>query len=115
MSNLVCASGTASEDELLYHMQAGIYIHRLADGLGIGGNVRAEIVLAERVRRGRRTGECLAGGQVCECLGFLTSVVELGRERPFHDNAMCGKAGQLLFDVGTAAPALRFASLRVAA
>jgi len=37
----------------------------------------------------------------------------LGDTAVFHHNAMCGKEGQILYDVGTCAPALRLSALRI--
>jgi TldD protein len=48
---------------------------------------------------------------VDERLDLLTRLVELGDRAERSPNAMCGKDGQLLFDVGTVAPAMRLQEL----
>jgi TldD protein len=113
MSNLMCRAGEASEEELIVHAVNGLYVHRLAEGISSGLSVKGRIVLAEWIARGQRTGRFVSGGTVRERIGLLTRVVELGRDSAFSKNALCGKAGQLLFDVGTSAPAMRFTALRI--
>jgi TldD protein len=115
VSNLVCAPGLASTEELLSHLGNGFYILRLANGINNGVSVQADIVLAEQIDCGRHTGRFLSGGRIEERCTALMKVAELGSDTAPHDNAMCGKAGQLLFDVGTSAPSLRFSQLRIVA
>jgi predicted Zn-dependent protease len=113
MSNLVCAAGTAPEDALVARTGRGVYLRRLGEaGLSRAG-VSARVVLAERIQDGALTGELLAGGWVQEEHGVLRRVAEAGDAPRFRANAMCGRAGQLLFDVGSCAPALRIPSLRI--
>ncbi|MFL6142819.1 MAG: hypothetical protein ACJ72N_13250 [Labedaea sp.] len=45
---------------------------------------------------------------------MLTRLVELGDRIERSPNAMCGKDGQLLFDVGTEAPAMRLSAVNLA-
>lgn len=115
VSNLVCSSGEHDADALADRCGDGIYIHRLANGINNGSRVQADVVLAERIARGRRTGEMLTGGRIDETVSVALRVAEMGRRPEFNGNAMCGKSGQLLFNVGTCAPPVRFASLRIAA
>lgn len=105
-SNLIVSPGAATEDDLLAELSSGLFIHRLADGFSYGNVVEAEVVLAETVVRGRRTGVYLTGGRLKETRTILRRVAAVGAESVFHENALCGKAGQMLFDVGTAAPAV---------
>jgi TldD protein len=111
MSNLICKPGTAALDELVENTGHGLLVHRLADGIGFGTTVEARLVLGERIRSGRRTGEYVTG-RVRESADVLTRVVELGDRSEFADNGLCGKNRQMLFDVGTCAPALRLTGLR---
>lgn len=113
LSNLVCAPGRASDEELIDHVGNGLLIHRLADGWSRGLEIGATIVLAEVVRGGRRTGRFLAHGRLRERPDVLTRAVELGSAAAFAANGMCGKAGQVLYDVGTCAPAMRLSELNV--
>ena len=113
MSNLICSAGSSSEDEMLENLGEGLYLHSLAYGFGYGVRLEAQVRLAERVEKGRRTKKYLAGGMVDESRGVLTRAAELGRENVFNRNAMCGKEGQLLYDVGTRAPAMRMTELRL--
>lgn len=114
-SNLICAPGVAGTEELISHLGNGLHILRLANGINNGVSVQADIVLAEQINRGENTGRFLSGGRIEERCTVLTNVAELGSDTEFHNNAMCGKAGQLLFDVGTCAPSLRLAKLRIVA
>jgi len=111
MSNLLCAPGTASEEELLDELGHGLYLHSLAYGYGYGFRLEAQVRLAEEVKGGRRTGRYFSGGVVDESRGVLTRAVRLGAESHWNSNAMCGKEGQLLYDVGTWAPAIRMLEL----
>lgn len=115
VSNLVCTGGECTLDELVDRCGDGILVHRLANGINNGVRVQADVVLAERIARGRRTGTMLTGGRIDESAGVALRIVEAGRETRLNGNAMCGKSGQLLFNVGTSAPPLRFAALRIAA
>jgi hypothetical protein len=115
MSNLLCAPGETSEEEMLDRMGDGLYVHSLAYGYGFGFRLEAQVRLAEEVRKGRRTGRYFSGGVVDEDRVVLTRAAELGNVAVFNRNAMCGKEGQILYDVGTCAPALRLTALRVAA
>jgi predicted Zn-dependent protease len=112
MSNLLCDPGQASEEEMLDRMGDGLYIHSLAYGYGFGFRLEAQVRLAEEVRAGRRTGRYLSGGVVNEDRVVLTRAAELGDAAAFNRNAMCGKEGQILYDVGTRAPAIRLTTLR---
>lgn len=113
MSNLICDEGTASEEEMLGRMGDGLYLHSLAYGYGFGFRVEAQVRLAEEVRGGRRTGRYFSGGIIDEDRVVLTRAAELGDMAVFNRNAMCGKEGQILYDVGTRAPALRLTALRL--
>ncbi|GAA0447817.1 hypothetical protein GCM10009544_08270 [Streptomyces stramineus] len=113
MSNLVCRPGATAWDELVENAGHGLLVHRLADGIRFGDTVEARLVLGERIRSGRRTGEYVTG-RVREKADVLTRIVELGDRGEFTDNALCGKDRQMLFDVGTCAPAVRFSALRCA-
>jgi predicted Zn-dependent protease len=111
MSNLVCAAGGRPEDVLIGEVGAGVYVHRLADGFRHGTRVSARVVLGEHLAHGRRTGRYFTGSQVDGRLDLLTRLVEVGDRVERCANAMCGKDGQLLFDVGTVAPAMRLSAL----
>jgi TldD protein len=113
MSNLLCAPGQANEDELLDRLGDGLYLHSLAYGYGFGFRLEAQVRLAEAVRGGRRTGTYYSGGVINEDRVVLTRAVELGGTAALNRNAMCGKEGQLLYDVGTCAPAIRMTALTV--
>lgn len=112
-SNLVCRPGSRSRDELIENVGDGLLIHRLANGVNNGGQLEADVLLAEELRRGRRTGAYVSGGLLREEPGVLRRVVEVGNDPLFHTNALCGKAGQVLFNVGTRTPSLRLSSLRI--
>lgn len=114
MSNLICDPGTASEAEMIDRLGEGVYIHSLAYGFGFGFRLEAQVRLAEEVKAGRRTGRYWSGGLVDEDRVVLTRAAELGDTAVYNGNAMCGKDGQLLYDVGTRAPALRLHALRIA-
>jgi TldD protein len=115
MSNLLCDPGEASEEEMLGRMGDGLYLHSLAYGYGFGFRVEAQVRLAEEVQGGRRTGRYFSGGLLDEDRVVLTRAAELGNVAVFNRNAMCGKEGQILYDVGTRAPAVRLTALRVSA
>ena len=112
MSNLLCDPGEASEEEMLERMGDGLYLHSLAYGYGFGFRLEAQVRLAEEVRGGRRTGRYFSGGILDEDRVVLTRAAELGDAAVYNRNAMCGKEGQLLYDVGTCAPAIRLTALR---
>lgn len=112
MSNLLCEPGQATEDEMLERMGNGLYFHSFAYGYGFGFRLEAQVRLAEEVRSGRRTGRYYSGGLIDEDRVVLTRAAELGCEAVHNSNAMCGKEGQLLYDVGTRAPAIRMNALR---
>jgi predicted Zn-dependent protease len=114
MSNLLCDPGTASEEEMIDRLGDGIYVHSLAYGYGFGFRLEAQVRLAEEVKAGRRTGRYWSGGMVDEDRVVLTRAAELGDTAAYNGNALCGKDGQLLYDVGTRAPALRLHALRIA-
>jgi predicted Zn-dependent protease len=113
MWTVACAAGGRSEEALVEELGSGVYIHRLAHGYRQGTMVAADVVLGERVDRGRRTGRYFTGGQVAGRIDLLTRLVEVADRVERNANAMCGKDGQLLFDVATAAPAMRLSSLRL--
>ena len=115
MSNLLCDPGDAREEEMLDRMGNGLYIHSLAYGYGFGFRLEAQVRLAEEVRAGRRTGRYFSGGIIDEDRVVLNRAAELGDTAVWNRNAMCGKDGQILYDVGTRAPAIRLSALRVAA
>jgi len=115
MSNLVCSPGGDDEEKLLDELGDGVYIHSLSHGSGFANRLGAHVRLAEKVARGRRTGIFLTGGVVDETRGVLLRAVALGNVSSFNENAMCGKEGQVLYDVGTCAPAIRIESLRLRA
>jgi predicted Zn-dependent protease len=113
MSNLICKPGESPEAEMIDRVRQGLLIHRLADGVNNGGAVKAKVILAERIEAGQRSGKFVTGGQISEGLDVLLGAVEVGNNPTFNSNALCGKAGQLLFDVGTCAPSIRMSSLRI--
>jgi len=115
MSNLLCDPGEASEEEMIDRLGDGLYVHSLAYGYGFGFRLEAQVRLAEEVRAGRRTGRYFSGGLVDEDRIVLTRAAELGDVASFNRNAMCGKEGQILYDVGTSAPAIRLTALRMSA
>ena len=73
--------------------------------------MRAAVGLAEKVTRGKRTGCFLSGGSLRGNVDVLQKAVQIGNRSLFNPNAMCGRSGQVLFDVGTRSPAMRFSSL----
>ncbi|MBW8302948.1 MAG: hypothetical protein K0M78_03175 [Brevundimonas sp.] len=106
MSNLVCAPGSSSDPDLIERLWSGLLIHQLAHGYGQGADIEARVVLAERVERGRTTGCYLGGFRVVEKIDLFLRTVALGDQPRANPNAMCGKGGQVLFDVGTIAPSV---------
>jgi TldD protein len=115
VSNLVCSGGTSTPPALLAAVGRGVYVRRLANGVNNGAGIEAEVVLAEEIADGRLTGRWLTGGHVREGLGVLRRVLDVARDPAFAPNAVCGRAGQVLFDVGTQAPSLLLSSMRFAA
>ncbi len=113
MSNLLCAPGQATEEELLESLGEGLYVHSVAYGYSFGFRLEAQVRLAERVEGGKRTGRFFTGGMLIEDRSVLTRAVELGNDSVFYRNALCGKEGQMLFDVSTRAPAIRLTELRL--
>jgi predicted Zn-dependent protease len=112
LSNLLCDPGEASEEAMIDRLGDGLYLHSLAYGYGFGFRLQAQVRLAEEVRGGRRTGRYLSGGVVDEDRVVLTRAAELGDVAEWNRNAMCGKDGQVLYDVGTCVPAIRLETLR---
>lgn len=104
MSNLVCAPGGDSEEALIEDLWNGLMIHHLAHGYGRGGEIEARVVLAEHVARGRRTGRFVSGLRVTETIDLFLRARRIGDRALPNPNGMCGKAGQVLFDVGAVAP-----------
>jgi predicted Zn-dependent protease len=115
LSNLVVPAGTQSQAELVDAMGSGLLVHHLSHGYSRGIDIEARIVLAERVSHGRPTGRFVSGGRISERVDVLTRCVGRGAESELNPNALCGKHGQILYDVGTVAPAMRLTSLRIAA
>lgn len=114
VANLLCHPGTSSLETLLDDAGDGIYVHHLANGVNNGCCVQADVVLAERIVRGRLSGRMLTGARIDETADVAFRISGVGRDAAWNANAMCGKAGQLLFNVGSCAPALRLTSLRFA-
>ncbi|HEU5270078.1 MAG TPA: metallopeptidase TldD-related protein [Jatrophihabitans sp.] len=112
-SNLVVQAGTATEAELIDRTYRGLYVRRLAHGVNDGARFEADLVLAERIDQGRLTGRYVVGGRLSESLELLLRVTGVADNPRFHYSGLCGKAGQLLFDVGTAAPSIELSGLRV--
>jgi TldD protein len=115
MSNLVVPVGSASLDELMEDMGSGVMIHHLSHGFSRGVHLEARIVLGERIEHGRATGLFFSGGRVTERVDVLTGCLARSNRSELNPNALCGKHGQILYDVGTIAPALRLSALRVEA
>lgn len=111
MSNVLCAPGDAQVEELVEQAGRGLMVHRVADGISFSGVVEARLVLGEYIGNGRLTGRYVTGW-IRERTDVLTRVAGVGRRTEYGDNALCGKAGQMLFDVGMCAPALRLTRLR---
>jgi TldD protein len=115
MSNLIVLPGTSSFDELVDGVGDGVIIHHLSNGFSRGLHVEARIVLGEIVVAGRATGRFFTGGRVEERIDVLTGCEARGREGELNPNALCGKHGQILYDVGTVAPAMQMSRLRIVA
>jgi TldD protein len=115
LSNLVIPPGTRSQEELVYSMGYGLLVHHLSHGYSRGLDIEARIVLAERVEAGRPTGRFVSGGRISERIDVLTRCLGRGDRNELNPNALCGKHGQILYDVGTVAPAMLLSNLRIAA
>ena len=113
MSNLIVPPGTASFNELVEGAGNGVIIHHLSHGFSRGIHVEARVVLGETIRCGRATGRFFAGGRVVEQVDVLTRCAARARESQLNPNALCGKHGQILYDVGTVAPPMRLSRLRI--
>ncbi len=113
LSNLVIPQGTTSRAALLDRMGSGLLVHHLSHGFSRGTEIEAQIVLAEDVKSGRPTGRFVSGGRVNERIDVLTRCVERGDHSELNPNALCGKYGQILYDVGTVAPSMFLSSLRI--
>lgn len=114
LSNLVVPPGGRSLEELIESMGTGLLIHHLSHGFSRGLDIEARIVLAERIEAGRRTGRFVSGGRVSERIDVLTRCLDRADRSELNPNALCGKHGQILYDVGTVAPAMRLSGLRIA-
>lgn len=115
LSNLLIGGGDAELNAMLDRMNDGFFIRHLSHGYSRGAHVEARVVLAERVQRGRLTGRFVSGGRIVERADLFLRAQEATRETKLNPNAMCGKHGQVLYDVGTVAPAVRMSTLRVQA
>lgn len=113
MSNLICAAGRHSFGELVEQVWNGLLIHHLAYGYAAGAFVGARVVLAEVIERGRLAGRFVTGLEVAERQDLFLRAEAVGDRCELNPNAMCGKAGQLLFDVGTSAPAIALSRLEL--
>jgi predicted Zn-dependent protease len=113
MSNLVCQPGTESLAGLIEKVWRGLLVHHLAYGYAAGLFVGAQVLLAETIERGRLTGRYVTGLNVADRTDLFLRLQGIGECSELNLNAMCGKAGQLLFDVGTRAPALALARLEL--
>jgi len=113
ISNLCCLPGKSSEKELVAQTEDGLFIHRLANGIGNGVDIQADILLAEKISKGTRTGDYFHGGRLREPINVLTRVRGVGNYPCFSLNGICGKGGQLLFDVGTSAPMIHLSQISV--
>ncbi|MGY4568065.1 MULTISPECIES: metallopeptidase TldD-related protein [Bradyrhizobium] len=114
LSNLVVPAGTRSQDELVDCLGDGLLVHHLSHGFSRGLEIEARIVLAELVRSGRRTGIFVGDGRVTERIDVLARCIARGDRIELNPNALCGKHGQILYDVGTMAPAMLLSQLRIA-
>lgn len=114
LSNLVVPAGTRSQDELVDCLGDGLLVHHLAHGFSRGLEIEARIVLAEHVSSGRRTGRFVSDGRVTERIDVLTRCIARADRIELNPNALCGKHGQILYDVGTMAPAMLLSQLRIA-
>ena len=115
LSNLIVPPGSQPLEALLDTMGSGLLVHHLSHGFSRGIEIEARIVLAERIEGGRRTGRYVSGGRLRERIDVLTRCTDRGDTSELNPNALCGKYGQILYDVGTTAPALLLSSFGVAA
>ena len=115
MSNLIVPPGTYPDEALVENLWSGLIVHHLSNGFSTGLDVKARLVLAEEVSHGRRTGRFFSGGLVNERVDVLTRCLARGHKSELNPNALCGKAGQILYDVGTVAPAMHLSTLRIGA
>ena len=115
MSNLLVPPDSKTFDELVDELGEGIIIHHLSHGFSRGLEVEARIVLAEEVAGGRATGRFLSGGRMADRIDVLTRCVGRSDQAELNPSGLCGKAGQILYDVGTIAPAMRLSELRILA
>ncbi|RXD05721.1 hypothetical protein EQZ23_11860 [Sphingomonas sp. UV9] len=115
MSNLVCAAGKDSSAVLADRLWRGLLVHHLSYGHGIGRDVSAHVLLAEHIECGRRTGRYVTGLRVRTCNDVFTRAIGFGDRAETNPNGLCGKAGQILFDVGTTAPEIALSSLELVA
>lgn len=113
VSNLICEPGPFQEQELIENAGRGLYIHRLANGINNGATIEADIILAEQIKSGKRMGKFITGGRMCEEIGVLLRAAEVADNPSFNSNAICGKAGQLLFNVGACAPSIRLTAIGI--
>lgn len=114
LSNLIIPAGDSSRDAMIEEMGTGLLVHHLSHGFSRGIEIEARLVLAEVVERGRRTGRYVTGGRILERIDLLTRCHSRSDRGELNPNALCGKYGQILYDVGTIAPALSLTSLRTA-
>lgn len=115
MSNLICTPGGDSSEALAERVWRGLLVHHLCYGYGVGREVGARVVLAEHIERGRRTGRYVTGLRIETRNDLFTRAIGFGDRAETNPNAMCGKAGQILFDIGTTAPEIALSSLELVA
>jgi predicted Zn-dependent protease len=115
LSNLMIGGGQAELDAMIAGMGDGFFVQRISDGYSRVPHVEARVILAERIKNGRRTGQFVTGGRIVENVDLFVRAIEATRTTQLNPNAMCGKHGQILYDVATIAPAVRLATLRFAA
>jgi TldD protein len=115
ISNLVIRPGRAAFDELVAQVGRGVIIHQVAHGFSRGVELSARVVLGQRVESGQPTDRFFTGGVLSERIDLLTRCVDLGARAETNPNALCGKAGQILYDVGTVTPAILLSALRLVA
>jgi predicted Zn-dependent protease len=114
-SNLVCSQGDVPEQALIDRIRRGLYIRRLANGVYNGASVEATISLAEWICNGKLTQRYISCARINEDRRVLLRAEAAADNVAFYGNSLCGKGGQLLFDVGTAAPSLLVRAVRVSA
>lgn len=113
MSNLICLAGSECLESLIHRVWRGLMIHQLAYGYGNGIQIGAQVLLAERIERGRLTGRFVSGMRVAERADLFLRATGVADRPEQNPNGMCGKAGQMLFDVGTSAPAIALSRLEL--